>query len=133
MDDLNDDSLKVAEDIIEQNRLGFREEATKRIFCILDSHHQLQNEIAEFKKQKEKEVLSAARDRIEIWLKEKRKRISFDALREDLDEPSYTNAFLKKLINKYPKVFRRSGDIKTSQGNKPGITLTQEASQDSKP
>ena len=79
-------------------------------------------------KQKEEEGLSAARDRIEIWLKEKRKRISFDALREDLDESSYMDAFLKKLINKYPKVFRRSGDIKTSQGNKPGITLTQETS-----
>ena len=88
MDDLNDDSRKVAEDIIEQTRLGFREEATKRIFCILDSYHQLQNEISKFKKKKEEEGLSAARDRIEIWLKEKRKRISFDALREDLDESS---------------------------------------------
>ena len=130
MDDLNDDSRKVAEDIIEQTRLGFREEATKRIFCILDSHHQLQNEITEFKKQKEEEGLSAARDRIEIWLKEKRKRISFDALRKDLGEPSYTDDFLMKMINKYPKVFRRSGDIITKQGNKPGITLTRDESQD---
>jgi cephalosporin hydroxylase len=66
LDDLNADSRKLAEDIIKQTRLGFREEATKRIVSILDSHHQLQNEIVELKKQKEEERLSAARDRIQI-------------------------------------------------------------------
>lgn len=66
---------------------------------------------------------STARDRIEIWLKEKRKYLSFDALRKDLNEPSYTEPFLKKLIKKYPKVFRNSSPIKTSQGLKPGIAL----------
>lgn len=73
---------------------------------------------------------SKARDRIEIWLKEKRKYLSFDALRKDLDEPSYTDPFLKKLIKKYPKVFRNSSPIKTSQGLKPGIALVSDKSQD---
>ena len=131
MNDLKDDSQKVAEDIVDQTRLGFREEATKRIVSILDSLHQLQNQIADFKKQKEEERFSAARERIYGWLKEKRKRISFETLRKDLDEPSYTDAFLKKLLNKYPKVFRNTL-IKKSQGKKHGITLRNDESQDNK-
>lgn len=66
----------------------------------------------------------AARDRIEIYLKEKLKRLSFDRVREEIDV-SYTDDFLEKLIKTYPKVFRRC-TIKTSQGNKPGITLTRD-------
>jgi len=89
LNDLNDDPQKVAEDIIDQTRLGFREEATKRIVFILDSLHQLQNQIPDFKKQKEEERFSAAKDRIHGWLKEKRKRVSFETLRKDLDETSY--------------------------------------------
>ena len=72
---------------------------------------------------------STAKDLVKIYLKEKLQRMSFDRIREKIDE-SYTDRFLKKLIKKYPKVFRRSGDIITKQGNKPGITLTRDESQD---
>ena len=67
----------------------------------------------------------AARERIEIWLEKKIKRRGFDALRKDLNDPSLTDAFLKKLLIKYPKVFQ-SVDIKRSQGNVPGIKLTRD-------
>ena len=66
------------------------------------------------------EKYSKAKDRIERWLKEKVTRSSFDALRKNFDDPSLTDAFLKKLLKKYPKVFR-SVEIK---GGLPGITLT---------
>jgi hypothetical protein len=74
------------------------------------------------------EKFSTARDSIKIYLKEKLKRLSFDAVREKIDK-SYTDHFLEKLIRKYPKVFRKC-EIKTNQGNKPGITLTRDESQD---
>jgi len=83
------------------------------------------------KSKKKEERFSAARDRIHGWLKEKRKRVSFETLRKDLDEPSYTDAFLKKLLNKYPNLFRTTL-IKTSQGKKRVITLRHDESQDKK-
>ena len=76
----------------------------------------------------EDEELNIAKDRIQICLKEKLKQLSFDRVRNKIDE-SYTDDFLKKLLKKYPKVFRGC-EIKTSQRIKPGITLTRDASQD---
>ena len=67
---------------------------------------------------------STARDLIQIYLKEKLSRMSFDRVREKIDK-SYTDHFLEKLIKKYPKVFRRC-EIKPNR--KPGITLTQDES-----
>jgi len=56
MDDLNDNPQKVAEDIIKQaTGLGFKNEATVRIVRILETYHQLQNDLAMFKEQKETE------------------------------------------------------------------------------
>lgn len=69
---------------------------------------------------------STARDLVQIYLKEKLKRMSFDRVREKIDE-YYTDCFLEKLIKKYPKVFRRC-QIKPNR--KPGITLTRDESQD---
>ena len=69
---------------------------------------------------------STARDLVQTYLKEKLKRMSFDRVREKIDE-SYTDPFLEKLIKKYPKVFRRC-QIKPNR--KPGITLTRDESQD---
>lgn len=193
MDDLSDEPQKAAEDIINQAKSGFRQEAINRIIQILTSYHKLQKDfeelfeqqqteyevsfdgylawrIIEGKKegpycalcyngykglfrlverkgtggwwecpkcqkhvqessyQEEEEELSTARDRIQIYLKEKLKRLTFDVVRKKIDK-SYTDPFLEKLIKKYPKVFR-SCKIKTGQGNKRGITLTQEAAQD---
>ncbi len=73
---------------------------------------------------------STARDLVQIYLKEKLSRMSFDRVREKIDE-SFTDRFLEKLIKKYPKVFRRC-IIKTNQKKKrkPGITLTRDESQD---
>ncbi len=81
---------------------------------------------AELSKQKEDEELSIAKERIQIYLKEKLKRMGFDRIREMIDE-SYTDDFLKKLLKKYPKVFRKCP--KKSNG-KPLITLTRDESQD---
>jgi len=56
MDDLNDDPQEIAEDIIKQaTNLGFKQEATVRIVRILETYHQLQNDIAESKEQKANE------------------------------------------------------------------------------
>jgi len=68
---------------------------------------------------------STAKDLVKIYLKEKLQRMSFDRVREKIDE-SYTDRFLKKLIKRYPKVFRRC-QIKPNR--KPGITLTRNESQ----
>ena len=69
---------------------------------------------------------STARDLVQTYLKEKLKRMSFNRVREKIDE-SYTDRFLEKLIKKYPKVFRR---CPMKPNRKPGITLTRYESQD---
>lgn len=53
MDDLNEDPQKVAEDIIKQAKSGFVSEATQRIIRMLTAYHQLREELAELKKQKQ--------------------------------------------------------------------------------
>ena len=69
---------------------------------------------------------STARDLVQIYLKEKLKRMGFDRVREKIDE-FYTDHFLEELIKKYPKVFRR---CPMKPNGKPGITLTRDESQD---
>ncbi len=57
MDDLNDNPQKVAEDIIKQaTSLVFKQEATVRIVRILETCHQLQNELTKFNEQQETEL-----------------------------------------------------------------------------
>ena len=69
------------------------------------------------------EKLKRARYHIENILK-KRVRASFEYLSKQ--EPTYTPEFLKKLIQKYPRVFR-SVPIKN---HGPGITLVKEEAND---
>ena len=71
---------------------------------------------------KKEEELNTAKDRVQIYLREKLKRLSFDAVRQKIDK-SYTDLFLEDLIKKYPNVFREC-EIKISQGMKRAIRLT---------
>lgn len=66
--------------------------------------------------------LGRARFHVETRLKKRGgHRASFDAIRDEVDE-TYTDEFLKKLIDINPEIFGRC-KIKRSDGNRPGITL----------
>lgn len=56
MDELTEEPEKVAEDIIKQAKSGFVSEATQRIIRMLTAYHQLREELAELKKQKQTEA-----------------------------------------------------------------------------
>ena len=68
MDDLNDNPQKIAEDIIIQatKPFPFQKEAIERIICILIAYHQLREEIAEPKKEKQIEK-DITYDRDVVW------------------------------------------------------------------
>jgi hypothetical protein len=69
-----------------------------------------------------KDKLKRARFHVETSLKKRGgNRASFDAIRNEVDE-SYSDEFLKKLIDINPEVFGRCQVIR-DDGNRPGITL----------
>lgn len=69
-----------------------------------------------------KDRLKRARLHVETRLKKRvGNRASFDAIRNEVDE-SYSDEFLKELIDINPEVFGRC-QVKRSDGSRPGITL----------
>jgi hypothetical protein len=70
------------------------------------------------------EKLKRARFRVRNILK-RRKRASFEAIREEVNQTYYTDKFLEELIDKNPGVFR-SCPVKRAGEFKPGITLVEE-------
>ena len=70
----------------------------------------------------QKDKLKRARYHVETRLKKRPGHLaSFDAIRREVDE-TYTDDFLKKLIDLNPELFGRC-EIKRKDDNKPGITL----------
>jgi hypothetical protein len=66
------------------------------------------------------ERLKRARYHVETRLKKRKgRRASFEAIRKEVDE-TYTDEFLKELIELNPEIF---GRCTLKKGNKPGITL----------
>ena len=74
--------------------------------------------------------LKRARYHVETRLKKRGgHRASFDAIREEVNE-SYSDDFLKELIDVNPEIF---GTCTIKKGKKPGITLVEVESEDTKP
>ena len=68
----------------------------------------------------EKDKLKRARYHVETRLKKRGgHRASFDAIRDEVNE-TYSDDFLKKLIDMNPEIF---GTCTITKGNEPGITL----------
>lgn len=78
----------------------------------------------------EEDKLERARYHVETRLKKRAgHRASFDAIRSEVNE-TYSDEFLKKLIDLNPKIF---GTCTIKKGNKPGITLVQVESEGTQP
>jgi len=74
--------------------------------------------------------LRRARDHVETRLKKREgHRASFDAIRNEVNE-TYSDDFLKKLIDENPDIF---GRCTIKKGNKPGITLVPLKTEDTQP
>jgi len=74
-----------------------------------------------------KEKLRRARYHVETRLKKRGgHRASFEAIRNEVNE-TYTDDFLKELIEKNPEVF---GTVTIKKGRKPGITLVEAKTED---
>lgn len=72
----------------------------------------------------QEDKLRRARYHVETRLKKRRgHRASFDAIRNEVNE-TYSNDFLKKLIDVNPEIFRT---CTIKKGSKPGITLLNSA------
>lgn len=70
--------------------------------------------------------LRRARRHVQNRLRQRREhRASFDAIRSDVN-PSYTDDFLRLLVERNPDLFRLC-TVKRSTGGKPGIALEMEA------
>ena len=72
------------------------------------------------------EKLKRARYHVQNRLKQRPgHRASFDAIRSEVNE-SYTDEFIRELIDKNPEIFRTC-TIKRTEGHRPGITIEEEA------
>lgn len=78
----------------------------------------------------EEDKLKRARYHVETRLKKRGgHRASFDAIRSEVNE-TYSNDFLKKLIDMNPEIF---GTCTIKKGKKPGITLVTVESEENQP
>lgn len=75
------------------------------------------------------ERLRKARYHVENRLKNRKgNRASFEAIRKEVND-TYTDDFLRELIDKNPKLFRT---VTMKKGHKPGITLVKKESEDTR-